>query len=362
VKPSAGVTLKLLSVNNQVIQTTVTDLQGRAWFKGWKANPYKFEPFLVLAEKGDDWSFLRIDRSALDASRFDIGGVPSQDKGWDAFLTSDRGLYRPGERVHVTGVVRHADLKNASGLPVRLKVFDVSGTEILRQGAKLDTEGVAVFDLRLPEEASTGAMSANLELENGEFLSHTTFKVEEFIPHKIKVVVAPKPVMKPGTVAFDVQVNHLFGPPAAKLKVRSTVRLVAEDFKPKGWDGWRFTDDSRQFPGESLQPVDATTDERGKVEVELPVPDSLKPASMMKAVVYAECFDTGGRPVAANESVDVHRYGVYLGLKGPASSTVDPDHPVTLGLAAVSFDGKTVKAEKQTLLVKRRVWYSIFHH
>ena len=362
VRPSAGVTLKLVSENNQVIQSTVTDLHGRAWFKGWRANPYKFEPFLIMAEKGDDWSFLRLDRSALDASRFDVGGVPAQGKGWDAFLTTDRGLYRPGDHLHVTGVVRHADLKNAFGLPVRLKVFDVSGTEISRRASTLDSEGVAVFDMLLPEDASTGAYAANLELDNGDFLSHATFKVEEFIPHKIKVAVEGKPSAKPSEVAFHIQVNHLFGPPAAKLKVRSTVRLVAQDFTPKGWDGWRFIDDTRKFPGESLQPTDATTDEKGRVEVTLPVPDSVKPSSMLKAVVYAECFDTGGRPVAANASIDVHRYGVYLGLKGPKSSTVDPSRPVTLGIAAVSYDGKVTKAASQNLLVKRRVWYSIFHH
>jgi hypothetical protein len=43
------------------------------------------------------------------------------------------------------------------------------------------------------------------------------------------------------------------------------------------------------------------------------VPESVKPASMMKAIVYAECFDTGGRPVGANATLDVHRYDVYRG-------------------------------------------------
>lgn len=361
VKPSAGVTLKLVSDNNQVIQTAVTDANGRAWFKGWRNNPYHFEPFLILAEKGDDWSFLRLDRAPLDASRFDVGGTPMQEKGWDGFLTSDRGLYRPGETVHMTGVVRHADLKNAAGLPVRLRVFDVAGTEILKKGGQLDAEGVAVFHLGLPEEASTGQMGANLELEDGTFLAHASFKVEAFIPHKIKVAVEGRPLPQPGDVAFDVQVNHLFGPPAAKLKVRSTVRLVAQDFQPKGWEAWRFTDDTRTFPGQSLQPTDALTDDKGRVEVKLPVPDTLRPASMMKAVVYAECFDTGGRPVAANASFGVHRYSVYLGLKGPGAAAVDPGKPVTLGVVALTGDGKVTKAPAQNLIVKKRVWYSIFH-
>jgi len=361
VKPLTGVTLRLMSDNNQTIQTVVTDGQGRAKFEGWNANPYKFRPFLVMAEKGDDWSFLRLDQGPLNASRFDIGGFPVQSKGWDGFLTSERGLYRPGETAHITGVVRHADLKNAAGLPVRLKVFDVTGSEVGKLPGKLDEEGIAVFDIPLPETAATGQVGVNLELENGEFLCHTSFKVEEFIPHKIKVAVEGKPSETFGTLAYLVKVNHLFGPPATKLKVRSTVRLAAGDFHPKGWDGWRFADETRDFPGESLQPKDATTDEEGKVEIELKVPESVKPASMMKAIVYAECFDTGGRPVGANATLDVHRYDVYLGLKAPKGNIVDESKPVTIGVAAVTPKGALAKAEKQTFVIKRRIWYSIFH-
>jgi uncharacterized protein YfaS (alpha-2-macroglobulin family) len=111
-----------------------------------------------------------------------------------------------------------------------------------------------------------------------------------------------------------------------------------------------------------LDPTDDTTDENGHVSAELAVENSVRPPSMLRAVVYVECFDTGGRAVAANTSFDVHRYEMYLGLKGPASSVIEPSKSVTLGLAAVSPEGKASVALNQTLRIKRRTWYSIFRN
>jgi len=360
VAPVPGVTLKLVSQNNQVIQTAVTGPDGRATFKDWKKNPYKFEPLLILAENGGDWSFLRLDRAPLDTSRFDVGGDPYQAKGWEGFLTSDRGLYRPGDTVHLTGVVRKADLSTPMPLPVKLKLFDVSGNEILSRSGQLDADGLSVFDLELPEDASTGQMGANLELENGVFLAHAAFKVEEFIPHKIRVEVYGKGRPVQGKLSYEVSVHHLFGPPAAKLPVKSTVRLVPMEFKPKQWESYRFTDDSRQYPGETLTPPDGVTDAEGRRDLELPVPDSIFPPSMLKAVLYAECLDSGGRPVAANSSLEVHRYAQYLGIKSLKGATVAPGKPVTLRYVAVTPDGEPTRLTGQLLTLKRRIWYSVF--
>jgi alpha-2-macroglobulin len=357
-----GVRLSLVSDTNQVIEEQVTDSSGRAWFKNWKNNPYKFRPLVVVAERQGDWSFLRLDQGELNSSRFDVSGDAFSTSGWDGFLTSDRGLYRPGDTVHFTGVVRQADLSTPQDLPVRLKVWDTGGTEIARLPAKLSGDGMAVFKFPLRGDLTTGTYSATLELETGTALARTDFKMEEFIPNKIKAEVLPRAKMAAAgeQLVFDVKVQHLFGAPASKLKVRSHVLLRDAVFKSKRWEGDRFSDDSRGFQGETLQVPDGETDDRGVYSAQLPIPLTVLPASMLEAVVYAEAFDTGGRPVGASSVVDVHRYPFYLGLKSKAGRQVSPGQKVALNYVAVTPAGKPVKVGTSQLIVKRKVWYSVF--
>lgn len=360
--PQAGVKLRMLSDNNQLIQETETDAEGRAWFKNWKNNPYKFQPIVIVAEKGDDWAYLRTDQGALSQSRFDTGGDPFVSTGWDAFLTSDRGLYRPGDKVNFTAVVRHADLQIPENLPVNLVLRDPSGNQVAKMTTSLKEYGMATFQFAIREDIPTGTLDAELGLENGVHLASASIKVEEFIPNKIKVEVkASKKIADPGEqLAFQVNARQLFGAPAVNLKVMASVQLGPLDFTPKDWNSYHFSDATREFSGDHLKVPDGTTDGAGLYSVQLPVPLSMLPPSMMQAVVYAEVLDTGGRPVGANATINVHRYPYYLGLKCLEGKEAAPGRKVHLKYVAVTPAGKTTKVKKVLLMVKRKVWYSIF--
>ena len=362
VKAEVGVKLSLVSDNNQVIAEAITDETGRAWFKNWKNNPYNFTPLAIVAEKEGDWSFLKLADTELNSSRFDTGGDEFSTQGWDGFLTTDRGLYRPGDTVHFTGVVRQADLTTPLSLPVRLKIFDTGGTEMARYPAQLNESGMAVFTFPLRGDLTTGTYSASLELEKGTVLARTDLKVEEFIPNKIKAEVVPQAKVAAAgeNLVFDVRAHHLFGAAAAALKVRAHVELRDAVFKPKDWESYKFSDDSRTFEGDTLQVPDGVTDDKGVFSARLPIPLTVLPSSMLEAVVYAEVFDTGGRPVGASSTVQVHRYPVYLGLKSDKGRQVSPGKKLNLRYIAITPEGKLTKVGATQLVIKRKRWYSVF--
>jgi len=360
--PAAGVHLQLLSDNNQVIQEKDTDPEGRAWFKDWKNNPYNFRPYVIVATQGDDWSYLRTDQQPLNQSRFDVGGDPFTNSGWDAFLSSERGLYRPGETAYFTAVVRHADLEIPEALPVNLTIRDVSGNEVAKLKTSLKDYGMATFTFPIPQDISTGMLSAELGLENGVHLATASFKVEEFIPEKIKVEVKPaKKVANPGEqLAFQVRARELFGAPGVNLKVRASIQLSPKEYTNKKWKGYHFSDATRDFSGQELKVPEGATDGAGSFDVQLPVPISMLPPSMLQAEIYAEVLDNGGRPVGANAVLDVHRYPYYLGLKCEEGKEAAPGQKVHIHYAAVTPDGEPTTVTGQVFLIKRKVWYSIF--
>ena len=340
--------LQLISDNNQVIQERETDLEGRAWFKDWKNNPYNFNPYVVVAQLGDDWSFLRLEQAPVDQSRFDVGGDPFQSSGWDGFLTSDRGLYRPGDTANFTAVVRQADLEIPDDLPVNLVIRDGSGNQAAKLTAKLHDYGMATFTFPIPEDITTGMMNVELSLENGVHLAGTSIKVEEFIPNTIKVEVKPsKKTADPGEqLSFRVTARELFGAPGVNLQVHAAVQLAPLEYTNKDWKGYHFSDPTRQFSGESLKVPNGTTDAAGNYDVQLPVPISMLPPSMMQAEVYAEVLDTGGRPVGANAVIRVHRYPYYLGLKCEEGKEVAPNKKVHIKYVAITPERQTHQGGK----------------
>ncbi len=361
-KPLAGVKLDLVSRNNQVMQSQVTDDNGRALFPGWRQGAEGQVPFVLVASRGEDFSFLQLDQPSLNQERFDVSGDPVVPGQMQAFLSSDRGLYRPGATVHFTAVVRRPDLGLPPALPVRLDLRDPSGNLVASQAARLDGQGMASFAFPLPSAAPSGTLAAVLGMDNGVELARASVKVEEFIPDKIKarLLVPEKPLSAGEAVTFTVEARQLFGPPASGLKVRPSVELLPDEFRSKAYPLYRFGDDTRSFRAIQMPLPQGTTDGEGRLSVSFQTPADLTPPSRLKALVWAEVFDSGGRPVGANATFRVDRYDAYVGLKAEPAEGLVPGRAVTLRYVVLDPSGRPSRMKKAVLLVKRRVRYSIF--
>ncbi len=127
--------ISVLSKNGTVLKNTTTDASGRAELPSLRGLLREKAPVALVAAKGDDLAFIpwaKNDRH-LDVSRFDVGGVAySEGSALSASLFTERGIYRPGEPIHVGGIVRQRDWSGElTGLPLELVVtnakHDVAG-------------------------------------------------------------------------------------------------------------------------------------------------------------------------------------------------------------------------------------------
>lgn len=128
---------------------------------------------LVQVIAGDD--------SCLRPSYF-----PRQDKGKQlrASLVTERNLYRPGETVHVRGVLRAVGAKGEVSLPharpVMLSVDKPNGEVLLRRRLPLDSYGAFETEWTLPtgEEDVAGAYS--MTVKSGSFVHRETISCQVF--------------------------------------------------------------------------------------------------------------------------------------------------------------------------------------
>ncbi|MEL6746695.1 MAG: MG2 domain-containing protein, partial [Pseudomonadota bacterium] len=127
-----------------------------------------------LARMPDDFSFVDFKRDSFDLSEHGVAGrLPPQF--FDAYVTTERGIYRPGETMQATVLVRDAEGETITPLPeISFRLRAVDGRVISLASAVAPTnflDGGAQVPLVLPTTVRTGV--ADLEVVVGRGVGAT---------------------------------------------------------------------------------------------------------------------------------------------------------------------------------------------
>ncbi|WP_201979118.1 alpha-2-macroglobulin family protein [Hymenobacter rubidus] len=374
-EPLAGVTVNLVSSNNQVIGTTTTDKSGVAQFDS-AASMKRFTLGMITAVKDADFSFLDLTKSRVETSRFEVGGLTSNAAHYQAFLYGDRNLYRPGDTVRTNTVIRTEDWKTPpSGLPMKIRLLLPSGKEYSSLQQKLSAAGSFESRFILPPTIMTGLYTMEVLTGNDVLLTSRQISVEEFIPDRMKVTVtaAPKTV-KPGQdVTASITAVNLFGPPAADRKFEVEFSLKQKTFAPKGYDGYSFTmnsgerrrstNEDGETSSESALTArfektvrEGTTDAAGHGTATYTVP-GYHDLGTLEGVAFATVFDETGRPVNRLATFDVQTQSTMFGIAN-LPDLISTKQPLTVKLLALSPNGQPALAPAEIKVV-RLLWETV---
>jgi len=326
-EPVAGARVRVVGRNGLPVATASTDGQGHAAFPDLGGLEREKTPLMVVAETGDDLSFLPVARQdrRLDYSRFDVGGAQGLGDGdrLDAYLFTDRGLYRPGETAHLGMVVRRSDWKRElQGLPVELVVTDPRGAVVMREPFRLSAQGFETRDYAASEAAPAGTYQASLELigrQRRVLLGSVEFSVREFEADRMKVDLSLSDAtaagwLTPAQVQARVKAMHLFGAPASGRRVSAELALnpAFADFRAYPDYRFRLRDGLQEASREEL--ADVQTGEDGQAEIPLGL--DRYSAGAYQLHLLARVFEAGGgRGVAAEQRVLVSSAPWLVGVK-----------------------------------------------
>lgn len=243
--------------------------------------------------------------------------------GLDAFLYTERGIYRPGESVHVTGLLRDADLNTLPGAkPLTLRLWRPDGFEVERRSLTDAGAGAYATRVDLPMNAYPGSWSVTAHLDGegggpGPALGRAEFLVEDFVPPRIDVALtAPsKEIGADGTTVLTVDGHFLYGAPAAGLPGELSVTLRAAANPYPDLPGYRFGLAQEDIKPTRVDLPGFSTDNAGSatMAVRLPkIPDSTRP---LEAVLRATLIDIGGRPVGRDLVLPVRHQPFAIGVK-----------------------------------------------
>lgn len=112
-QPVAEVAIQTLAHNGSILKDVKTDATGHARLPAFPDLTGERQPVAVMATKNGDTSFLPFNERqlpAMDYSRFDTEGVlASRIKAIEAFVFTERGVYRPGDTIHAGFITRRRD-------------------------------------------------------------------------------------------------------------------------------------------------------------------------------------------------------------------------------------------------------------
>ena len=201
-KPLANVKVKSISVNNQVLEEKVTDKNGEVTFeKGDKI-------FYLLAQNKDEISILKLSDSKLSYDGFLVDGE-YKDDGMRAFVYSDRGVYRPGDKINLGIIARNDEGSFPEGHPIKIDVFSPRGDKYIDgQILKMEKMDFLLTPLKLQKRVIQEFGEINVYI-GGEKEKRFSLKlpIEAIVPYKIEVDTEFNKDKENNKVLGEVSVN-----------------------------------------------------------------------------------------------------------------------------------------------------------
>lgn len=317
--PVRNAELRLIARNNEVLATLRTDANGHARFDaGLARGQGGSAPGLVTAQVGEDYGFLDLKQTAFDLSDRGVKGRVAP-AGLDAYLYTERGVYRSGETVYLTGLLRDAAGAAVTGLPLTFVVKRPDGVEYRRRSVEDQGAGGRAHAIQLISGAQTGTWRVQAFADpKGQAIGEVSFLVEDYVPERLELTLNPKaPVLQAGQPAeIDLAARYLYGAPGSALEVTgtSTIRAAGETAIP-GLKGYQVGLTDEEFsPVQADLEETATTDAQGRalVAASIQQPETNRPLEVELTLRVGE---PGGRAIARSVVLPIVPKGAALGVR-----------------------------------------------
>ncbi len=349
-KPLAGATVALYSYQRRELARATTGASGIAVLKPSAAGSGSLspaEPFFATVTAGTQTSWVKVDSgSSLAVGHFDVGGEKA-DSGLKGFIYGERGVWRPGDKIHLTFILYDRSGRLPAKYPVAFELEDPLGRVVATGSYAESVGGFYAIETGTSSDAPTGTYQARVRAGGRTFSRNV--KVEAIMPNRLKIALdwGGKPYLSSDTDEIGLAASWLTGARAGALKadVSATFRAAGSSF-PSLAD-YSFDDPTREASAERAILFEGNLDEDGTTSFPVSLsPEGLAPG-VLKASVLTRVFEPSG--VFSSESVDVdfHPYARYAGLKLPKGDAArgmlltDTEHRVDLAL--VDREGNLVK-------------------
>ncbi len=345
-EPRGSVEVRLIARNNEVLAVRQTDRSGFIHFEaGLARGEGGVAPAAIVASEKGDYAFLSLKSSAFDLSDRGVSGRPVP-AGLDAFIYTERGVYRTGETVAVTALLRDTRGSAAPNVPLTMVIQRPDGVEYRR--ASVPDQGLGGRSMSVPivASASTGTWRVVAFTDpKRPAVGETTFMVEDYVPDRIEfdLNAAAKGISQAAPAQLSVDGHFLYGAPASNLDLSGQMTIAAAKERP-GFPGYAFGlfDDEVTTVRQELDDL-PRTDGSGKATFPVKLDSAPVSGRALEAQITVSMAESGGRAVERKLTLPVTPDAAMIGVKPMFSGRSLADGAnADFDVLMVSADGKTL--------------------
>ena len=347
-KPEAGVDLEVYDYQLQRIG------KGRTDGKGLAQIDVAHKPFILLGRKDKTTGYLRLaDGYDKSMSRFDVGGQ-TLSKGLKGFIYGERGVWRPGDTLHVTMILADKAERLPEGHPASLELYTPEGQFYTRM-VSLGQDGFYTFPIVTSSEDPTGWWNAYVKVGGSAF--HKSLHIETVKPNRLKVnLELPGDLLLGGSRnTARVTSSWLTGVPASGLRASATMTLSKGPATFKGFDGYTFRNPASEFETSEYALFETTLDGDGTAETAFNLPAAKDAPGLLQAFIVTSVLESGGDESFTTQTVPYSPFPAYVGLKLP-DGELETDKDNTVQVAVVDASGARLSGRELEYRVFKTEW------
>tara|TARA_R110001583_G_scaffold35585_3_gene118220 strand:+ start:1998 stop:7574 length:5577 start_codon:yes stop_codon:yes gene_type:complete len=357
--PISGAKVTLYNYQQQEIGQSITDNQGITKMDV-DSNAY-----FAIVSNGKHKTYLKLDDGhSLSLSKFNVSGKKLQ-KGLKGFVYGERGIWRPGDSIHLTFVLNDNANPLPANHPIKLEVTDARGKLVFKQISKDNVNGFYKFSVPTSDTDPTGNWNSTVSVGGAKF--YKKLKVETVKPNRLKIKIDfdEKVLSNKKPINGKIDVKWLHGAPAKNIKTEVNAKFTTNSSAfstifPK----YIFNDPTRSFSSEEVTIFDGKLDALGNANINKKVNLKGRAPGMLKVAFLTKAFENGGDFSMDVISKNYAPYSSFVGLKMPktkAYSSYDTDENVIFDVVTISSEGKPIArngVEVEVYQIKWRWWWS----
>ena len=315
-------------------------------------------PFIAVAEADKQKAYVRVvDGEEQSVSRFDVGGKDIQ-KGLKGFIYGERGVWRPGDTLHISFMLEDREKRIPDKHPVALEIYNPRGQFYTKMISTQGTNGFYTFAVPTQADDPTGLWNAYVKVGGTAF--HKGLRIETIKPNRLKITLALPTILQASSkdVYAPLTSSWLTGATASRLKAKVEMSLSKVNTQFKNYGQYLFNNPATDFTTVRADVFNGVLDAEGRAGVNIQLPVATGAPGMLNATLTTRVFEPGGDASIYSQTVPFSPFTSYVGinLNQPKGKYIETDKDHVFDIVTVNDQGQPVNRSNLEYKIYRISW------
>ncbi|ALJ05707.1 hypothetical protein APS56_11475 [Pseudalgibacter alginicilyticus] len=351
--PEANATVTLYNFQQQELASRATDEEGLTLIDLNKNAAF------AIVSKGTNKTYIKLaDGNSLSLSKFDVSGNRLQ-RGLKGYIYGERGVWRPGDTLHLTFMLNDATNKLPKEHPVKMEITDPNGKLIYKNLTSDQLNNFFKFTVPTSTEDKTGNYNAKVSVGGATF--YKGLKIETVKPNRLKIKVdfENEILTSKAPLKGTLDVKWLHGIPGKNLKAEIKAKFSASNTGFKNYKDYVFNDPTSQFEAEEINVFEGKVNEEGLATINNKLQVKNNAPGMLNVQFLVRAFENGGDFSIDAFTKQYAPYESFVGLKSPKGNDYGSfftDENQTFNVVVVDANGKPIKRNNLEVKIYKIEW------